>query len=90
MSARIVFLYMKERHGDSIMNFDHFECLSFDCYGTLIDWETGISSALQPIFETHEVAADNHALLDLYGRAEGGADRPPTRRDLHTIEIGES
>lgn len=61
---------MKEGHGDSIMNFDHFECLSFDCYGTLIDWETGISSALQPIFETHEVAADNHALLDLYGQAE--------------------
>ncbi len=52
------------------MIFDHFECLSFDCYGTLIDWEAGISSALQPIFETHEVAADNHALLDLYGQAE--------------------
>jgi FMN phosphatase YigB (HAD superfamily) len=22
----------------------HFEALSFDCYGTLIDWETGIVS----------------------------------------------
>ena len=27
-----------------------FEVLSFDCYGTLIDWETGIWDALQPLF----------------------------------------
>jgi len=26
-----------------------FELLSFDCYGTLIDWETGIWDALQPL-----------------------------------------
>ena len=27
-----------------------FEVLSFDCYGTLIDWETGIWDALQLFF----------------------------------------
>jgi 2-haloacid dehalogenase len=27
-------------------DFDEFRALSFDCYGTLIDWETGISAAL--------------------------------------------
>jgi 2-haloalkanoic acid dehalogenase type II len=26
-----------------------FDVLSFDCYGTLIDWESGIYSALQPL-----------------------------------------
>lgn len=26
-----------------------FKALSFDCYGTLIDWETGIWDALQPL-----------------------------------------
>jgi 2-haloalkanoic acid dehalogenase type II len=26
-----------------------FEALSFDCYGTLIDWETGMFEALQPL-----------------------------------------
>jgi 2-haloacid dehalogenase len=26
-----------------------FKVLSFDCYGTLIDWETGIWTALQPL-----------------------------------------
>jgi 2-haloacid dehalogenase len=29
---------------------DDFEVLSFDCYGTLIDWETGIWDALQPLY----------------------------------------
>ena len=55
---------------DSTMNFDHFECLSFDCYGTLIDWETGIASALRPILAAHEVSADHFALLQLFGEAE--------------------
>jgi 2-haloacid dehalogenase len=27
----------------------HFGVLTFDCYGTLIDWEAGISAALQPL-----------------------------------------
>ena len=65
---------------DSTMNFDHFECISFDCYGTLIDWETGIASALRPILETHEVPMDHNALLELYGKAateiEAGSYRP--------------
>ena len=26
--------------------FQNFETLSFDCYGTLVDWETGIRTAL--------------------------------------------
>ena len=29
-----------------MMDFDAFEALTFDCYGTLIDWETGILEAL--------------------------------------------
>ena len=24
------------------IDFDRFDALTFDCYGTLIDWETGI------------------------------------------------
>ena len=28
--------------------FQTYRALSFDCYGTLIDWETGILQSLQP------------------------------------------
>src|ERR1700675_3571455 len=31
------------------MRLSDFQVLSFDCYGTLIDWESGIWAALQPL-----------------------------------------
>ena len=31
-----------------ILSFDQFKVLTFDCYGTLIDWESGILSAVRP------------------------------------------
>ena len=31
------------------MKLSDFDTLSFDCYGTLIDWETGIAAALEPL-----------------------------------------
>jgi 2-haloacid dehalogenase len=64
---------------ESPVNFDRFKCLSFDCYGTLIDWETGISAALRPILETHEVSADPDALLEFYGKAETEIEAGPYR-----------
>ena len=30
------------------MELTDFEALSFDCYGTLIDWETGLAAVLVP------------------------------------------
>ena len=31
------------------MNLSDFDVLSFDCYGTLIDWESGLYAALAPL-----------------------------------------
>ena len=31
------------------MDYNQYKFLSFDCYGTLIDWETGIWNAFQRI-----------------------------------------
>ena len=28
---------------------NNFHVLTFDCYGTLIDWESGLFAALQPL-----------------------------------------
>ena len=48
-----------------------FKALTFDCYGTLIDWETGIWSALQPLI-TASGRRDLHRadLLETFGRLE--------------------
>ena len=40
-----------------------FKALSFDCYGTLIDWETGIWEASRPLFETDSARAPSPAEL---------------------------
>ncbi len=45
-----------------------FRALSFDCYGTLIDWETGIATALQPLMALAGVRPE--AALDAFARHE--------------------
>jgi 2-haloalkanoic acid dehalogenase type II len=45
-----------------------FEALSFDCYGTLIDWESGILAALQPLAERSGIGGDQ--LLEAYAPIE--------------------
>jgi 2-haloacid dehalogenase len=62
-----------------MLDLARFEVLSFDCYGTLIDWESGIFSALRPILSTHGKSLDDAALLALYGELEAEAQRPPFR-----------
>ncbi|HWC41852.1 MAG TPA: haloacid dehalogenase type II [Actinomycetota bacterium] len=47
-----------------------FSALTFDCYGTLIDWEAGILAALRPWAAAHRVEVDDEALLAAFGRAE--------------------
>ena len=34
-----------------MLYFDRYRVLTFDCYGTLIDWESGILSAVRPALE---------------------------------------
>jgi 2-haloalkanoic acid dehalogenase type II len=50
------------------MQLSNFKALSFDCYGTLIDWETGILEALRPLGERAGVGEQE--LLEAYGEAE--------------------
>lgn len=53
-----------------MMDLDAFDALTFDCYGTLVDWADGVSSALQPILRDHDVEVDDEELFRLYGRFE--------------------
>ena len=49
------------------MKVTDFDVLSFDCYGTLIDWETGILTALRPLLA--RTGPRDGALAD-FARAE--------------------
>ena len=63
-----------------MLDFSRFEILTFDCYGTLIDWEAGILSALHRILASHKKHIDDATLLKLYGdfelRSEAGVFHP--------------
>jgi 2-haloacid dehalogenase len=61
------------------MDLSRFEALTFDCYGTLIDWERGMLDAVRPILRRHGIACDDDWLLGLYARAEAGAEAGPWR-----------
>ena len=55
-----------------------FAVLSFDCYGTLIDWESGLAAVLQPWAARHGIDAGREALLEAFARLEPRvqAERP--------------
>ncbi|SMY12242.1 HAD family hydrolase [Brevibacterium jeotgali] len=47
-----------------------FEALSFDCYGTLIDWEAGIAAVIGPWARRHDAALTDEELLVAYAENE--------------------
>ena len=47
-----------------------FDVLAFDCYGTLIDWEGGIFTALQPLLARLPAPLSRDATLELFARHE--------------------
>jgi 2-haloacid dehalogenase len=65
---------------DAQLDYDRFEALTFDCYGTLIDWETGILRGLRTTLDRHGTDAPDEELLELYSTAEEGAESGPYLR----------
>jgi 2-haloacid dehalogenase len=59
------------------LDFDRFDVLTFDCYGTLIDWETGLLAALRPVLERAGVEASDEELLELYAKYEAELEAGP-------------
>ncbi len=52
------------------MRLSQFRVLTFDCYGTLIDWESGIYAALQPLLGKDKAAPGRDAVLEMFARHE--------------------
>ena len=56
------------------MELKDFEALSFDCYGTLIDWEAGIAAVLRPWADAHGLDLTDEQLLTAYATHEAQAE----------------
>lgn len=53
-----------------MLKFNQYEVLTFDCYGTLIDWESGMLAALKPLLAAHEVTLTDDQILKLFAEFE--------------------
>lgn len=47
-----------------------FKVLTFDCYGTLIDWETGILTGLEPLTDKLTISLTKDSILEAHARYE--------------------
>ena len=53
-----------------MLDFSRFDWLSFDCYGTLIDWESGILGYLRPLVNAKGCDVSDAQLLSMYSEIE--------------------
>lgn len=54
----------------SDLRTDDYDVLSFDCYGTLVDWETAIIQYMQPVLLSHDVHVFDGTVLEFYSEWE--------------------
>ena len=57
------------------MRLTDFRVLTFDCYGTLIDWESGIWAALQPLLAQAPATRARDAVLSQFAELQGEQER---------------
>lgn len=78
-------------YAKAMIDFARFTHLTFDCYGTLIDWEQGILNALQPLLQRHGVKAFPETLLRLFTKLEAEQESGryrPYREVLRNVLAG--
>lgn len=64
------------QHEDSMqgtkatIDLKNYEVLTFDCYGTMIDWETGVLTAIAPILSNHSIQLTDEQIFDAFSEIE--------------------
>jgi 2-haloacid dehalogenase len=70
------------------LDYGRFEALTFDCYGTLIDWESGILAGLRPMLAKHDIHRPDDELLVAYAGLEAAAEAGPYQRYREILAAG--
>ncbi|MCF4969984.1 haloacid dehalogenase type II [Nostoc sp. CMAA1605] len=53
-----------------MIDLNQYQAITFDCYGTLIDWETGILTAIKSILTSHHINLQDDDLLENFANFE--------------------
>ena len=70
------------------IDYGRVEVLTFDCYGTLIDWEAGIAAGLGAVTRAHGVDVPDEELLTTYARHEAALEAGPYLRYREVLGRG--
>jgi len=70
------------------IDFTDVEALTFDCYGTLIDWEAGLTAAFRSVLDAHVIAHDPEDVLTRYARHEAAAESGPYKTYAEVLASG--
>ncbi len=65
------------------MNLDGIRLITFDCYGTLIDWETGMLAGLRPLLSSD---VSDAKILEWYGEIEAQLESGPYLRYREVLQ----
>lgn len=70
------------------MRLSDFKVLTFDCYGTLIDWETGMVDSLKPLTSQVKRPLQRNEILEAHARHEAMQQRyTPAKRYSDLLPI---
>ena len=72
------------------MKLSEFKALTFDCYGTLIDWESGMIAGLAPLTSRLQKPLSRNEILEAHARHESAQQRwTPSMRYADLLAIPE-
>jgi len=69
-----------------MLDFTRFEILTFDCYGTIINWEAGLLPVLHRILSAHGKKLEDATILKLYGEFEQLSEQGDFHRYRQVLE----
>ena len=76
---------------NGFLDFSRIRAITFDCYGTLIDWENGILGAIRPVLASHGAEVSDPEILRLYSELEAESESShfqPYREILREVVRG--
>jgi len=62
------------------LDIGRFDVLTFDCYGTLIDWEAGILAGLRVVLDARGIETTDDQLLEAFAHHEAELEAGPYLR----------
>ena len=69
------------------MRFQDFKLLSFDCYGTFIDWESGLFAAMAPLVAKTGERFDRGQALQAFAELERQQAETPAMLDSRLLAV---